>query len=268
MAAMRKSAHPALMSCRRPAATQENTNTSVLTESLAVASSIVQNLRSAMTSTAGSSNEDAGGDPPVDVDVYYDFRSPYAYFSSHRIRRLLFTSPRNTNWRWQPVSIDVLLNLQAGRDPWALYVDPLPAPKRAHLIADVRRAAAFYSAPLRPPNPLRPNSIPALCVAAQLDVDDHEGFRNSTFDALWQEQRDIANPAVLVALLGQTTRGREIVDRAFSSDARDALARRTIQAYADGVFGVPSFVWNGELFFGNDRLEMLGWRLGRPADRQ
>lgn len=207
-------------------------------------------------------------DQPADVDVYYDFRSPYAYFASHRIRRRLFASPRITNWRWQPVSIDILLNLQAGRDPWASYVDPLPAPKRAHLIADVRRTAAFYSAPLRPPKPPRPNSIPALCVAALLDLDDHERFRDSAFNALWQEQRDIANPDVLAELLGQATRGRELVDAALSPDARDALAQRTIHAYANGVFGVPSFVWNGELFFGNDRLEMLGWLLGRPADRQ
>jgi 2-hydroxychromene-2-carboxylate isomerase len=201
---------------------------------------------------------------PAIVDVYYDFRSPYAYLSSFRIRRRLIAPPRSVNWRWQPVSIDVLLNLQAGRDPWAAYVDPLPAPKRAHLIADVRRNAAFYGAPLRPPRPPRPNPVPALCVAALLDVEDHERFRDAVFDALWQEQQDIASPQVLARCLGPVAREAEILAQGHAPEARCALAERTARAYANGIFGVPSFVWNDEVLFGNDRLEMLGWLLGRP----
>ncbi|MBS0223304.1 MAG: DsbA family protein [Proteobacteria bacterium] len=206
--------------------------------------------------------------PPAAVDIYYDFRSPYAYFACHRIRQRLFVPPRSVTWRWQPVSIDILLNLQAGRDPWAAYVDPLPAPKRAHLIADVRRSAAFYGASLRPPRPSRPNSISALSIAALLGVEDHEIFRNATFNALWQEQRDIGNPDVLAECLAHTAKGVEVFAQAQSPNALRNLAERTSRAYADGIFGVPSFVWNGEVFFGNDRLEMLGWRLGAPDSGQ
>jgi hypothetical protein len=53
------------------------------------------------------------------VDAYYDFRSPYAYFANHRIRDGSFTLPPSAAWQWRPVSIDILLNLQAGRDAWA-----------------------------------------------------------------------------------------------------------------------------------------------------
>ena len=199
------------------------------------------------------------------VDVYYDFRSPYAYLSAFRIRRCLFTPPTGVDWRWQPVSIDVLLNLQAGRDPWAAYVDPLPAPKRAHLVADVRRNAAFYGAPLRPPRPSRPNSIPALCVAALLDAEDHERFKDAVFAALWQDQQDIGQPEVLATCLGPTAGAAELVARAQAPDARRTLAERTARAYDNGVFGVPSFVWNDQILFGNDRLEMLGWLLGHSG---
>jgi hypothetical protein len=64
------------------------------------------------------------------IDVFYDFRSPYAFFASHRIRRGDFVRS-DVGWRWQPVSIDILLNLQAGRESFAPYVDPLSGPKRA-----------------------------------------------------------------------------------------------------------------------------------------
>ena len=196
------------------------------------------------------------------VDVYYDFRSPYAYFTAHRIREGSFKPP--VEWVWRPVSIDVLLNLQAGREPWASYVDPLCQAKRAHLLADVRRSATFYGAPLRSPKPARQDSVPALCITSLLEPDRHEAFRNLVFDALWQQQRDIADPDVLAACLTEAGYASEILTQALSPDARTALADQTRQAYASGVFGVPSFVFNGEMFFGNDRLDMLAWRMSHP----
>jgi 2-hydroxychromene-2-carboxylate isomerase len=199
------------------------------------------------------------------VDAYYDFRSPYAYFANHRIREGSFALPSSAAWRWRPASIDILLNLQAGREAWAPYVDPLSAPKRAHLIADVRRNAAFYGAPLRAPKPQRQNSVPALCIAALLDPEGHDGFRNAVFDALWQDQRDIADPKVLAACLTRAGRDPSLVNPSLALEARTALAVETTSAFANGVFGVPTFVCNGEVFFGNDRLEMLHWRLNNEA---
>jgi 2-hydroxychromene-2-carboxylate isomerase len=201
------------------------------------------------------------------IDAYYDFRSPYAYFANHRIRSRSFVMPVAVAWQWRPVSIDVLLNLQAGRDAWAAYVDPLSAPKRAHLLADVRRSAAFYQAPLRAPKPPRPNSIPALCTAALLDPEAHAIFRNAVFDALWQQQRDIADPEVLAECLARANSDPGLAVRALAPEARDTLAEATTSAYASGVFGVPTFVCHGEIFFGNDRLDMLAWRLGQDSAR-
>jgi 2-hydroxychromene-2-carboxylate isomerase len=201
------------------------------------------------------------------IEAYYDFRSPYAYFANHRIREGSFVLPVPAEWFWRPVSIDVLLNLEMGRDAWAAYIDPLSPPKRAHLLADVRRNAAFYNAPLRAPKPPRPNSIPALCTAALLDPEGREVFRNAVFDALWQQQRDIADPNVLEECVTRAGGDPGLVKQAFTPEARDALADETRRAYARGVFGVPSFVCNDEVFFGNDRLDMLAWRLGQETAR-
>jgi 2-hydroxychromene-2-carboxylate isomerase len=204
---------------------------------------------------------------PATIDAYYDFRSPYAYFANHRLREGSFVSPLPAKWLWRPTSIDVLINLQAGRDVWAAYTDPLSGPKRAHLLADVRRNAAFYNAPLRAPKPPRPNSIPALCTAALLGPEGHDGFRNAVFDALWQQQRDIGDPNVLEECLMRAGEDPDLVKRALRSEAREALADETKRAYAHGVFGVPTFVCNDEVFFGNDRLDMLAWRLSQETAR-
>jgi len=197
------------------------------------------------------------------IDIFYDFRSPYAYFASHRLRRDAITQ-RGHDWRWCPVSIDVLLNLQAGREPGEAYVDPLPRPKRAHLIADVRRLAAYHHLPLRAPKPPRPNPVPALCLARLLGEKERQAFSYAVFDALWQEQQDISTPEVLQSCLAQAGVETRELDAAFDDAARANLAEVTRQAYARGVFGVPSFVVGDEVFFGSDRLDLLLWRIERP----
>ena len=100
-----------------------------------------------------------------------------------------------------------------------------------------------------------------------LDPEGHDAFKNAVFDALWQQQRDIADSIVLEDCLTRANRDPGLLKRALTAEAREALADETKRAYANGVFGVPTFVCNDELFFGNDRLDMLGWRLGQETAR-
>jgi 2-hydroxychromene-2-carboxylate isomerase len=143
----------------------------------------------------------------------------------------------------------------------------LSGPKRAHLLADVRRNAAFYKLRLRAPKPPRPDSIPALCTAALLGPEEHDDFRNAAFDALWRQQRDIADPGVLEESLTRAGRSPDLMKQALTPEARTALADETMRAYAGGIFGVPTLVCNNEVFFDNGRLDMLGWRLGQQTAR-
>ncbi len=201
------------------------------------------------------------------IETYYDFRSPYAYFADYRVRKGDLGFASNVEWLGRPIFIDVILNLQAGHEPWASYVDTLIPPKRAYLMADIRRMAEFYGAPYRPSWkwPSRPNQIPALCVASLLSGKTEEAFRSAIFDSLWHEQKDIADPAVLRAVLDRAGGDPRILDQARDQSVHDALTKRTAEAYANGVFGTPTFVWDGEIFFGADRLEVLAWRMGCPA---
>ena len=71
------------------------------------------------------------------------------------------------------------------------------------------------------------------------------------------------DPSVPASCLARARRDPGLVDLALLPEGRTALADATTVAFANGVFGVPTFVCNDEVFFGNDRLEMLQWRLGR-----
>jgi 2-hydroxychromene-2-carboxylate isomerase len=158
------------------------------------------------------------------------------------------------------------LNLQAGREPGAGYVDPLAPPKRRHLLVDVRRSADFYGAPLVVPHVPRPDPTPALRVALLLEHDglSPDRFIDAVFEAMWQRSRDIGAHDVLRDCLQRASLDPALAEQASSGEARYALIALTSEAYRAGVFGVPTFVANGEIFFGVDRMDMLAWRL-RPT---
>jgi 2-hydroxychromene-2-carboxylate isomerase len=205
---------------------------------------------------------ETGGDVCNDRGVLR-FQVALAYFAAHRIRKCQIG--RGHHFVWRPVSIDVLLNLQAGREPWGPYVDPLPAAKRAHLVADVRRLAAYYDLLLRPTRPRRPNTIPALCLAKLLDERQRGRFGDAVFAALWQEQQDVSDPEVLNRCLDLAGCGHQLIDAALDDVARFDLAQDSVQAYARGIFGVPSFVVGDDMFFGHDRLDLLLWSIDQRA---
>jgi 2-hydroxychromene-2-carboxylate isomerase len=204
----------------------------------------------------------------VRIETYYDFRSPYAYFADYRVRKAALGFSPEVEWVGRPIFIDVILNLQGGRDPWASFGDTLIPPKRAYLMADIRRMAAFYGAPYKPSWrwPARPNQVPALCVASLLSGQTEGAFRSTIFDGLWHEQQDIADPAFLRDAVARAGGNPAVVDQAGDPAVHEALTRRTAEAYASGVFGTPTFVWNGEIFFGTDRLDVLAWKVNSSAE--
>ncbi len=157
------------------------------------------------------------------------------------------------------MSIDVLLNLQANREPWAQYVDPLSPPKRAHLVADVGRMAAYWNIPFNRPEPRRPQSKDAMSIATLLsDADiEHSEFRENAFAALWQQQKDLGDASVIDgALAGVDWKGLGSVE-----DGLEKLTQNTIHAYEKGVYGVPTFLHGDHLYFGADRMDVLASRL-------
>jgi 2-hydroxychromene-2-carboxylate isomerase len=85
------------------------------------------------------------------------------------------------------------------------------------------------------------------------------------FEAMWQHRSDIGTREVLTHCLISAALGEAVIDAALSSGTRSELVAQSMQVYAMGIFGVPSFVAHGEIFFGADRLDMLAWRLEQQS---
>jgi 2-hydroxychromene-2-carboxylate isomerase len=81
-------------------------------------------------------------------------------------------------------------------------------------------------------------------------------FTRRVYHANFAEDREISEPAVLAAILDAIGEpSANVLAHAQSDEAKQRLRAQTDAAAAIGIFGAPSFVVDGELFWGNDRLE-------------
>lgn len=97
---------------------------------------------------------------------------------------------------------------------------------------------------------------------------DPDAFMRLAFDAIWEEERDMGNPDEIAALLKECDFDAERVLEDARGSGSEAVYLLNLQnALAADIFGAPSYVLDGEVFWGQDRLELLDDALssGRAA---
>ncbi len=194
----------------------------------------------------------------ANIDFYYDFRSPFAYFATCRLNLL---TDKGAEINWRPVFVDVLLNCQAGKAPWDERDDPFCPPKRNHFMADIFRLIEYWKIPFAMPSPPIPGGNMAMAMAALLEKEGsaHSGFHDAIFKAIWQQQKDGADPEVVKAALVAGGHDAAMIDR--EEEGVELLTKNTLAAYENGVFGTPIFVVGDDLYFGADRMELIASKL-------
>ncbi len=195
------------------------------------------------------------------VTLHFDFVSPYSWLALMQVEE--FGRRFGVQWVIRPVVYAALLDA-------AELVGPAEVPaKREYTAFDVHRCAHRLGLrPVGPPeHPFR--SIEALRVAC-LHQDDPGGLRLAVriADACWSDGQSLTDLAVLQEIVAAT--GFEAVElgrRIARPEVKNLLRTNTERAIARGVFGVPSFIHDDELYWGHDRLSHLADRLlGRGPD--
>ncbi len=188
------------------------------------------------------------------IVFYFDFISPFAYVGSVAIERLGARLGRAVEWR--PVLIGVTILKIMGMRP--LREIPLKGP---YLARDLERLAQWFEVAVRPHGLGTVN--PVMASRAYLWLVDNapdraKPFAQEVFARLWTRGIDIGGIEAVVDCARQVGADGAAVRAHLDDDgAREGLRRSVEQAVSLGVFGVPSFIADGELFWGNDHLWML-----------
>lgn len=176
------------------------------------------------------------------IEFFYDVVSPYSYLATHRIEDL--AARNHAELVWRPFFLGGVMK-QTGNTP------PAYLPARApYLFKDLMRWGKRYGMPIRPPQPFPTNTLTAMRILVQLPQEELPEVSKRLFAAYWGEGRDIGDSAVLTELLGE-----EAVATAPAGKA--ALIAASDEAVKRGAFGAPSMFVGDQMFFGNDRLELL-----------
>jgi len=186
-----------------------------------------------------------------EIDFFYEFASSYSYITALRIAPV--AKAAGVTVRWRPFLLGPIFKAQGwDTSPFNLY----PA-KGRYMVRDCERQCGELGIAFRLPEPFPQNTLLAARVAlVGLEEGWGEDFSRAAYRAEFAEGRNVGDPAVvaeIVRALGHD--GAAILARAQSDEIKGRLRAETEAAQRLGIFGAPSFVAAGELFWGNDRLE-------------
>jgi 2-hydroxychromene-2-carboxylate isomerase len=189
--------------------------------------------------------------PPI-LDFWFDFASTYSYPAALRIGRLAEETGVKVCFR--PFLLGPIFKAQG----WTTSPFNLFQAKGRHMWRDLERVCTDLGLPFRPPTPFPQNSVLAARVAlCGLSETWGEAFCEEVFRAQFGEGRSIDSAETIAAILTRLDVSAEpALSAAKSADNKLRLRDQTAQAQRAGVFGAPTFITaDGELFWGNDRLE-------------
>ncbi len=193
------------------------------------------------------------------VDYHYSLISPWSYLGGPRLDRIAAAAGATVNFK--PINLGTVFPATGG----------LPLPKRAperqaYRMAELGRWRDHLGVPLN----LEPRHFPApdalaarTVIAARRAGADAGRLTNAIMRAVWTEERNIAEAETLRAIAGENgIDGDALLAEAETQAVADDYAADTDEAIARGVFGAPTYIYEGELYWGQDRLDFLERALG------
>ncbi|RME65117.1 MAG: 2-hydroxychromene-2-carboxylate isomerase [Alphaproteobacteria bacterium] len=182
---------------------------------------------------------------PVEVKLFFNFRSPYCYLASKSMFSIV--DEFHVTWAWRPLG------------GWAGRSDPERAQKKLPLTRqDVQRWCRRLGIPFNPPPK---DTDPTRAGAGSLYAAERGLLRPYVVEMMrteWAEGRNIGEVDAILAVGAKIGLDADGLAAALDDPARRArLDDIAAEAQALGVIGVPSFVIGDQIFWGNDRIDFV-----------
>jgi 2-hydroxychromene-2-carboxylate isomerase len=190
----------------------------------------------------------------MQLPFYFDYACPWAYLGSCRVEPYFRDLGVEIDFR--PVSLRILYEPSADGAP----MPKLGERKKSNYAKDLRHWVEMTGAEMSASQPKeRPDT--SLLLRASLVAKDAGRFREfhyPAYRARWAEAREVASPDVVRSLLEHAGLDADAsLARASSAELEKRLESESRAAVAKGVFGVPTIFVGDEMFWGNDRFELV-----------
>ena len=201
----------------------------------------------------------------AEISCYYSLSSPWAYFGGPRLHEIVLK--HGAKLVLKPYDFQDVVPRTGG-----IPLRTRPEPRRSYHALELDRWRKHLGMPsvleprYYPKDGLPPgwNKPPGwMVIAAQERGLDAQRLSHALLRALWAEERDTADPQVRIAIADENGLPGAELNKAESSERVQALYRQySEEAEKLGVFGAPTYVLDGERFWGQDRLDFLDRALG------
>jgi 2-hydroxychromene-2-carboxylate isomerase len=201
----------------------------------------------------------------AEIEYFYSTHSSYAYLGSARFQAIARAAGRTIVHR--PVELDEVLpgvGSTGFRERSEHY-------REYFFTREVQRWSEYRGVPVkgRPPNHHHDVTLSnSMVVAGALDGQDMDALSHALLQAHWRYHADLADRATLARVAGESGYDAEALLTAAATPAvREAYAANTREAIERHVFGSPTFFVDGDMFYGQDRLELVERALEKPFAR-
>lgn len=200
------------------------------------------------------------------IDYFFAPVSPWSYLGHDRLGAL--AQEVGASLRLLPVDLGQVFAVSGG-----LPLGKRAPQRQAYRLVELERISRHLGLPLNPQPrhfPVAGDDAARLIIA----VERHDGtaaamrLAGAAMAAVWAQERNISEPEVLAALLQEQGLPAVRLQQSRAPEVQQQYEANTREAIDAGVFGAPSYVLDGEIFWGQDRLDLLASKLRQQPQQQ
>ncbi len=197
------------------------------------------------------------------IQYIYSAHSAFAYLGSAKLMALC--ARHNVTLIHKPILLSPVVEAQGSQ--------PFHARTQAHVDyffgREIERWAQFRDVPVMPARPTYHDADYSLASGMIIALGDRgaavDAMAHRILEAHWRDDADLSNPVTLAAIAGDLGHdAQRLIAQAASNACQDVLRANSDWARGQDVFGSPTYIVDGDAFYGQDRLELVARALETP----
>jgi 2-hydroxychromene-2-carboxylate isomerase len=186
------------------------------------------------------------------LEFYFDFGSPTTYLAHKRLQQL--SAQYDLKVQYVPMLLGGVFKATGNTTPVAV-----PAKGKYMLESDLPRFAKRYGVTLNfnPHFPINTLNLMRGAIAAQR-LGCFDAYVDAVYDAVWVEGKNMGEPEVVASLLAEKGLDADaLMNLSQDPEVKAELVQNTDAAVERGAFGAPTMYMDGQMYFGQDRLDFV-----------